>query len=302
MASAEDMLFGHLDRLPQLAAGQRIERLPYDPPAKLAAIVQFLRELPCRAAIPAETAGTPAGADPAVQFVDTPDCQIFIRCYGNAGLPAVFLLHDAPGTGLALEAMARAISSEVYVIVPDLPGCGESSAPPEERSVIDSAVAALSVIADTLGLERYGIAASGCGAVIAASSARGGDRRLQAIIIEDVPIRSEATAAAIAPELPLSPDGAHWIRAWLMLRDNQIYKPWFDGSVAAQRQTQGIFDADWLHDQTFDLMKSRATYHRYPREAFRFDVVGALSAAAVRVEVAPEGELEPLVRATVAPG
>jgi hypothetical protein len=74
-------------------------------------------------------------------------------------------------------------------------------------------------------------------------------------------------ADLIAPPLDLSPFGAHWVQAWLMLRDSQIYRPWFDGRIAAQRRTQGNFAAQWLHDQTVALMEGRASYHRLPRAA-----------------------------------
>jgi hypothetical protein len=102
----------------------------------------------------------------------------------------------------------------------------------------------------------------------------------------------------MAPELPLSPEGAHWLKAWLMLRDNEIYRPWFDGRVEAQRRTQGNFDADWLHEQTVALMRSRTTYHRYPRAARRYDAVAALNGAGARVDIAPNGGLADLVRST----
>jgi hypothetical protein len=101
------------------------------------------------------------------------------------------------------------------------------------------------------------------------------------------PVADEATAQRIAPELPMSPEGAHWLQAWMQLRDAQIYSPWFDGRIEAQRPTQGCFDAQWLHDQTCALMASRTSYHRLPREAWRFDTGAALAGARVPVHTAP---------------
>jgi hypothetical protein len=62
-----------------------------------------------------------------------------------------------------------------------------------------------------------------------------------------------------------------------MLRDNQIYRPWHDGRIAAQRPTQGNFDAAWLHDQTAALMEARATQHRLPRAAAAFPTAKTLA-------------------------
>jgi hypothetical protein len=71
--------------------------------------------------------------------------------------------------------------------------------------------------------------------------------------------------------------------------------------VAAQRSTQGNFDADWLHEQTFALMKSRQTYHLLPRAAYRFDSQAALQAAKVVVHQAEPGALLATLRALIGP-
>jgi hypothetical protein len=102
--------------------------------------------------------------------------------------------------------------------------------------------------------------------------------------------------AAIAPDVPLSPEGAHWLTVWLMVRDAEIYQPWFDGRIEAQRPTQGNFDADWLHEQTFALMKSRQTYFRFPRAAYGMDIEAHIARATVPVHRVAEGALHDAVR------
>ena len=283
MATGEDMLFSHLDRLPPLKDGQRIVRLPPDRAEKHAAIVAFLRAMPPAAdvAVPAPT--RMAGSNPAVQFLDTEDGQILLRCYGGCTKPAIMLLHDAPGSGLKLEELARRLAADAYVIVPDLPGNGESDAPAEGRQILDVSADMLSAIADTLGLPAFAVAAFGCGCAVGAVFGARGDPRLTGLLLQDVPIPDETTAAAIAPDIELSPEGAHWLKMWLMVRDGEIYQPWFDGRIAAQRTVQGNFCAGWLHEQTLALMASRRTYHRLPRAAYRLDIEVEISRSTVPV-------------------
>jgi pimeloyl-ACP methyl ester carboxylesterase len=292
MASAEDMLFPHLDRLPPLREGQSIARLAYDPVAKYLSIADLAAGLPgTSVAPPPPAASALAGADPALGFVDTPDGQVFVRAYGDTGAPRVVLLHDCPGTGLRLEAVARALATEAYVVAPDLPGCGQSDAPPEDRPILDVCGVAVEAVAAALGLERFVLGAGGVGAAVAAEVAGRPHRRATAVVLDGVsaPLQ-DGEADAIAPDLPLSPEGAHWLKAWLMVRDGEIYRPWFDGRVAAQRRTQGNFDADWLHDQTVSLMNSRATYHRLARAAARVDARALLAGTPRPVIIAREGE------------
>jgi pimeloyl-ACP methyl ester carboxylesterase len=301
MCSAEDMLFTHLDRLPPLRDNQRIERVPYDPAAKYQAIVRFAAALPGSDTAPPRPPPQLAGHDPAKGFVSAPQGQVFVRAYGDPARPAVILLHGAPGTGLKLEAPARALAETAYVLVPDLPGVGESEAPSDEQSILAAAADAVGAVADGLGLKRFVVAATGCGCAVAAHFAERGDPRLKAVLLEAPPQADAATADAIAPEIALSPEGSHWLKAWLMLRDDQIYHPWFDGRVAAQRKTQGNFDADWLHDQTVALMTSRATYHRLPRAAHAFDIGDALTRVNAPVRTCAEGGLIDLIQLTLTP-
>jgi pimeloyl-ACP methyl ester carboxylesterase len=299
MCSAEDMLFGHLDRLPPLREGQSIVRLAYDPAAKHQAITDLAAALPGEGAAPPAPRAALAGADPAKGFVDAPDGQVFVRAYGDRAKPAVLLAHDGPGAGLALEALARDLSARAFVVVPDLPGMGDSEAPPSGRSLLEAAGGALGAVADGLDLPSFILAAVGSGCSAAALFAATGDPRLTAVLLADPQGPDDLADEIFAPELGLSPLGAHWLQAWLMLRDNQIYKPWFDGRVSAQRKTQGNFDAEWLHDQTVALMRSRETYHRYLRAARRHDPIQTLKRARAPVRVADGDDLAALIASTL---
>jgi len=293
-ATITDMLHPHLARLPPLLPNQAVLPLPTEAEGKFATLVAYLRQLPSGGEPPQSLAETPIGRDPALMFLATQHSRLLLRCYGDPARQPLIIAHDAPGSGLSSEILARRLSGEFYVIVPDLPGCGESTAPPCQP-VLQAAAAALPAIADHFGFARFAVLGIGCGAAVAAHLARSGDERLCAILIDSPPAPDAAIADAIAPELPLSPTGSHWIRAWLMVRDSQIYDPWFDGSVDAQRRTQGNFDAQWLHDQTCGIMAARTTYHRLPREAWRFDVAAALRDAKAPVHSLPSGDTASLV-------
>jgi hypothetical protein len=91
--------------------------------------------------------------------------------------------------------------------------------------------------------------------------------RVRRLVLHEPPPRTGVWPSDFAPRLGLSPEGRHWVRAWLMIRDQEIYRPWCDGRVLAQRRTPGLFDADFLHEETVALMRSRSTYHLTPRLA-----------------------------------
>jgi pimeloyl-ACP methyl ester carboxylesterase len=289
MATAEDMLFPHLDRLPALRPGQRIERLPSDAAARIAAIAGFVSEFAGAQAAPAHRQ-MPAGVGVARLWVDGGHGQIFVRAYGDPADPVLLLLHDAPGTGRGLHEIALKLGGSHHVIVPDHPGCGLTDAP-DGDDILAAAVDNVLMVVETMGLAAFCVVAAGCGAAVAAGLAAREDARARRFVIADVWRPDAERAARIAPELPLSPTGAHWVQAWLMLRDGQIYEPWFDGRIAAQRRTQGNFDAQWLHDQTVALMEGRESFHRLPRAAALYPAADAFRLTGAQVFNLADGAL-----------
>jgi pimeloyl-ACP methyl ester carboxylesterase len=294
-ATITDMLHPHLARLPPLQPNQSVLPLPGEAEGKYATLVTYLRQLPSGGETPPPLAETPVGHDPALMFLATPHGRTLLRCYGNPAAPALIIAHDSPGSGLSAESLARQLAEDFYILVPDLPGCGESTAPAGSPSVLRQAAGVLTAIADCLAIPRFAVLGTASGAAVAAQLASIDDGRLHAVLIDNPPSPDAAIADAIAPDLALTPEGSHWITAWLMVRDSQIYAPWFDGSVAAQRHSQGNFDAQWLHDQTCGIMAARTTYHLLPREAWRFDVQAALHQASVPVHILPDGDTARLV-------
>jgi pimeloyl-ACP methyl ester carboxylesterase len=299
-ATVEDMLHPHLDRLPPLQPNQRIAPLPSPIAEKSATLIAYLQSLPGGDAPAHPPAPTPVGADPALLWLDRGAGQILLRCYGNPANPALLIAHDAPGTGLACETLARRLAADFHVCVPDLPGCGHSSLDNGETA-LQAGAAALLAVADHAGWPHVTVLGLGCGAAVAAVLAGGRDPRLAALLLVAPPGPDAAVAEAIAPDLTLSPEGAHWLRAWLCVRDGQIYDPWFAGTRETQRRTQGNFEALWLHEQTCALMAGGATAHRLPREAWRFDTAAALRQAAIPIHILPRADAATLATTLLLP-
>jgi pimeloyl-ACP methyl ester carboxylesterase len=285
-ATVEDMLHPHLDRLPALQANQRRAELPSAIAEKCAALTDFLLSLPGGDEPPAPPLSYSVGADPALAFIQRGAGEVLVRWYGRAAHQPLLIAHDGPGTGRACETLARTLANDFYVGVPDLPGCGHSSLAGGETA-LQAGAAALVAAADCAGLQRFAVLGLGCGAAVAAQLAVRNDPRVVALLLATPPRPDPAVEAAIAPDLELSPEGAHWLRAWLMVRDGQVYDPWFAGTRQSQRATQGNFDANWLHEQTCALMQGRTTYHKLPREAWRFDTAAALRDCTVPVHLLP---------------
>jgi pimeloyl-ACP methyl ester carboxylesterase len=280
MATETDMLHPHLARFPPLKDGQRVHRIGVGQ-ARLLAVMEER--------IAAHGAGGPAPSIPVTfessstlrrQFIDLPSGQILIRTLGDRSREALFLLHDAPGSGLMCEPLIRALARHFFVIAPDLPGCGDSDPLSGDSPGIEDYADAMDTVFTTVGVQSAVVEGVGFGTSVALALATAYPARverlvLRGVLLPDADERAEMRARH-APPIETTADGGHWYRAWLMLRDSQVYFPWYRGEAAARRKVEADFSADRMHAWTLEVMKQRAHYGDLIHAALAHDAAAAL--------------------------
>jgi len=271
LAEQSDMLFSHLDRLPPLHEGQRIERVatPADVPVR---IETALRSLPlpdpgvdAAAVERARVSAAKVLGAPVEDFFDLPAGEIFVRAAGGADGTPVLLLHDAPGAGRPLLALLHALARHRPVILPDLPGCGESDPLPADARALAHYADAMALLLRARAGGPVQVHAVGFGAAVALElNARHPDLVAGLTLTGLLRVIGAARAAMIgrlAPPLALADDGSHWYRTWMMLRNSLVRWPWYDRAASALRRQAAGFDAGPLHDWTCDVMRQWHAYH-----------------------------------------
>jgi pimeloyl-ACP methyl ester carboxylesterase len=302
LAERSDMLFPHLDRLPPLKPGQRIERLMH-PDAVGPAIETALKSLAAAPdALPAAGAPPPrplpAGALPAgalrpasgPYFHDLPEGQVFVRSHmAGAGTP-VLLLHDAPGGGRALADLYLALTVQAPVLLPDLPACAQSDPLPTARDSLADYADAVASVLGAWARRPVHVHGVGVGAALALElNARHPDVVRSMTLTGLLRTTGEARRALkgrLAPSISLAEDGSHWYRTWLMLRDSLVRWPWYDRSPAALRRQALDLDPDYLHAWTCDVLRQWRDYHRLIEAVLAWDPGAAIAGAASKMTVA----------------
>lgn len=95
----------------------------------------------------------PGNANPRLARINLGDYSLTTECLGDPCLPPVILLHGIPGWRGTWRPVARLLARRAHVVVPDLPGFGESSAAPAGFHAADHARVIVALIR-TLGLRR----------------------------------------------------------------------------------------------------------------------------------------------------
>ncbi len=292
LAEQSDMLFPHLDRLPRLAANQRIERVT-SPEEVSECIESALRSLPAREPVIEAAPARPASRLQHEDFFDLPNGEIFVRQYGAAGGTPMLLLHDAPGGGRPLVELQEALARHRPVILPDLPGCGESDPLPAGARGLAHYADAIAALLHARARGPVHIHAVGFGAGLALElNARHPQLVAGLSLTGTLRVEGAARGAMIgklAPPIDLADDGSHWYRTWLMLRDSLVRWPWYDRAVTALRRQAVAIDAGQLHAWTCDVMRQWQGYHHLIDAVLDWNPDLAIARAGPKLTIALDG-------------
>ncbi|MEM5518270.1 alpha/beta fold hydrolase [Henriciella sp. AS95] len=203
---------------------------------------------------------TPGPASGAKQYVDTPTGQMFVRQYGRPSQGTVLIL-DTP-TLLQGQAWAKALESDFHVLLPELPGFGNSDA--VEALSPDEITKAMACVIETLADKEVHLLATGFAAPLAMQLAAKMPDRVSKLVIDGAASISafpESSALRdLTPRLSFNYAGTHLHEIWHMLRDNQASWPWYDRSNSAHRKIEPLLEADALYDSFMGILMQPAHY------------------------------------------
>jgi pimeloyl-ACP methyl ester carboxylesterase len=245
MCREDDLLFGHLDRLPPLPETMEIVRLGPDRAVLADRVASIFARSP--GAVPEGPRLTAEGAPNGVLRPLAPG--LLAHCYGagtGSGDPLV-LLPDLPGGLHDWDLLARRLSTQRRVIVIHWPGGGVS--PPLEGAAGQDPAAVLEAIAAALaghGITRFDLGGRGAGALAALDLAARPGTSVGRVILMDPPALDQGEA----PQDPLPrPEwhGGHLFAAWSEARDRMLYRPWHRRRHAAARRFGPGVDVHAVH-------------------------------------------------------
>ncbi len=169
------------------------------------------------------------------------------------------MLHDAGDSAAVLAPLAAALGAAgFHVLVPDLPGHGESAPLADgEPWPID---ATGERIADEFAGAPVTLLGLGAGAAVALAAAQAGRMSVRRVIAWQptqwpAPQRAEIVAACASAPVP-DWHGGHLSQAWHRARDAGLYHPWCLRRSAAAWQDEPRIDTLAVHERCTALLLS----------------------------------------------
>lgn len=277
-----DVLAEHLKRLPPLKRNQSVYLSPTNEDIHRRRD-ELLERFAGKARAPALPKGAPVGAGVSAHIMELADGrEIFMRVAGKPESPALMLIHDAPGSSQMHEPLIAALAAHARVYAIDLPGCGETRATSTTAPTIADFASTVRVVAKELGVSQAAVYGIGFGSVVALELAVRSPEIVRSAVLQGIPLPSVEERADFArhyaPPIALKADGSHWYSTWLMLRDTEVFWPWYKANGGTLRRTyrSDAFDAARLHDRTVEVMKQYGTYHHVIDATFAQDTARLL--------------------------
>lgn len=234
--------------------------------------------------------GVPAsGQGPRRLFVDAAAGPLHARFDPRgSGVPLV-LLHSATGSGALLARAAAGWADRRPVLVPDLPGHGESPWPadPAAAGPLDLAVEVLERALAALGLDEVEIVGQHYGALVGLELARRRPRGVVRLVAVGLPwLRAEESVVATdeaAPSIAPVLDGTHLLRAWYMLRDSALWFPHHRRERSHALRSDPHFDAAALHQRVVEIMKIGDRYREVLRAQAEYPIAQRLGESGIDI-------------------
>jgi pimeloyl-ACP methyl ester carboxylesterase len=207
-------------------------------------------------------------------FVEIEEGQIHYRTSGSADAPPLVMLHGSPLSSYSIIPLIRAMGRHFRVIAPDTIGNGDSSPQQKFPVTINYMADAMMRGMAGLGLDRYYVYGFHTGGNVGIEAALAQPKTIKKLVIDGMGLYSPKDQADLlanqAPEMTPDMEGTQLLRAWHLVRDGKIFWPWWNRTKEGVRGL-GLSDADTMHDEVVELLKSIRTYHHNYRAALGYD-------------------------------
>ena len=163
-------------------------------------------------------------------YADVPGGQVHYRYAGEAGQPALLLLHQSPSSSAMYEPMMRLLADRFFLVAPDTPGFGNSDGlrgDPDGHRVADYAAAIYELVSG-LGIAPCHVFGHHTGAAIAVQLEHDYPGTARAMALSGPTLLDESLQRSLpqrAAPFPLAEDGSHLQGMWQRIRDKDARAP-----------------------------------------------------------------------------
>jgi pimeloyl-ACP methyl ester carboxylesterase len=208
-------------------------------------------------------------------FVQAEGASFYCRRNTDASGRPVVLIHASAGSSFSMDRHAKALIGKRPVLAVDLPGNGESDNPMGKTVTVEAQAKFLGAAIKAAGYAEVDVFGYWGGCCVGVELAIQNPGLVKHLAVPTLMVLDDATRddylANYTPTIEYEEYGAHWIKAWNMLRDQELYSPWYkrkrDHII---RSYDPDIAAEVIHRRTVDLFKCIDIYQAAYGAHFRY--------------------------------
>lgn len=216
-------------------------------------------------------------------FIDIEGGQLLARvCFAGEGRP-LLALHDPAGSSKRMEAFLSPYLGQRPVIALDNPGCGESDPIFADKDIsIASYAACVAMALDALGLKEVDVIGRYSGGQVAMELTALRPGMVKHIVQAGVQIFTDEERVDLlenyTPSIAPRWDGGHLVTAWAIVRDMNLFWPWYNRTKAGIIERDANLDPAILDARVQDLLKMGDAYQQAYAASFTYPMADKLAA------------------------
>jgi len=206
---------------------------------------------------------SPRSVIPGKGFIDLGSGQIHYLAAGDPQLPSMLLLHDPGSSHRSLVDLIDTLSKEYFIVAPDLPGHGLSSK--SKDAGIDAIITVLQEFVISLDWNEFRIRCLKGSAAIGVELAKVVGQSVQTLTLTNpvdyFVLKDEWVMEKEQLRFPINAEGTHFLQSWYMLRDKQLFWPWYMTDPDHALPGQANLSADYLTERFKEYWIAQTAFH-----------------------------------------
>ncbi|MBL8630700.1 MAG: alpha/beta fold hydrolase, partial [Rhodospirillaceae bacterium] len=199
----------------------------------------------------------------------------------GGGRPIVFV-HASAGSSNSMDKLMAPFIGKRPVIAFDLPGNGESDNPMGTTVTVEAQAKILAQAVKAAGYTEVDVLGYWGGCTVAVELAVQNPNLVKHIAAPTLMVLPDAVRdeylARYTPTIELDENGAHWVRVWNMVRDQELFAPWYKRKKEnIIRDHEPNIAPDVIHRRTVDVFKAIDIYQSAYGAHFRYPVLSKLA-------------------------
>ena len=275
MSPKTDVLYEGLDRMPAPSDSVEVYR-PDTGPDAIDILKRVLKENPSPKPAPSVVKTEPVPGKLWGEYVQVGGGSLYCRRNTDGSGRPILFIHASASSSFSMDRYMEPLIGTRPVLAIDLPGNGESENPMGTLTV-EKQASFLAEAVHALGYDEVDVFGTWGGGTVAVELAVQHPDLVKHVAVPSIMAMElkgralEDFSSKYTPDIPFDDFGGHWIFVWNMVRDQELFNPWFERKAAnISRFGEPDIDPEVIQRRTLDLFKAYDIYQAAYKSHFSY--------------------------------